>query len=140
MGTTDGVSERHRHRPRWRWIASASLVLAVIGAAGGWLWIRHEFDPTGSPFGTPRTIPLCGRSFSHSEQDSRIWTLAEVRAFEQAADVAPHDPLILEPTIGNLPILRPDVAWRPPAATCEMGIWLHVGTDAYVAYTLQGGP
>jgi hypothetical protein len=137
----DDESPRTRRRLRWRWVVPAVVLFAVLGTAGGWLWIRHEFDPIDPPFGIPRTIPLCSRTFWHSDQDTRLWTLAEARAFEQTANGGtPVEPIVLEPTIGDLPIFRPTYPWRPPAATCEMGIWLHVGPDAYVAYTLEGGP
>lgn len=137
----DDESPRKRRRPRWRRVAAAVVLLAVLGTVGGWLWIRHEFDPIDPRFGIPRTIPLCDRGFRHSDEDTRVWTLTEVRAFEQVSNGGtPSEPIVLEPTIGDLPILRPTYPWQPPAATCAMAIWLHVGPDAYVAYTLLGGP
>jgi len=46
---------------------------------------------------------------------------------------------ILEPTIGNVPLLALLTTCPRSDGVSPTGIWLHVGGDEYVSYSLEGG-
>ena len=49
--------------------------------------------------------------------------------------------VILEPTIGKIPLLGLlTTCPRYKGEFAPTGIWLQIGPDEYVAYTLEGGP
>ncbi|MFI5100435.1 MAG: hypothetical protein ACHQE5_07965 [Actinomycetes bacterium] len=86
-------------------------------------------------------MTLCNRTFDRS--GSGTWTRAEVDLLAKTV-AGPAGPVILEPTVGRIPLIRPNL---PPmimpggfAVVCAMEVWLHVGPDAYAMYTLVGGP
>ncbi len=120
----------------------AAAVLAVFAVATTTLalgiYIETQFRPQDSAFGLPSQIPTCGRRFFHAPDDTRVWTRAEVEANMDPG----RAPLILEPTIGEIPLidsLLPD-AGGPNGTPCTVALWLHIGDDRYVAYALEGGP
>ena len=124
---------RRSLRPRREDLVAASLVLLLFAGVvmiGGLFLIETQFRPEGSAFGLPTRIPTCGRSFIRDAADVRVFTRAEIEA-----QMTPgYSPTVLEPAIGEIPLLAP---FEPH---CDVLIFLHVGPDAYVGYELQGGP
>jgi len=121
-------------------LAAVVLLVALLCVAvlAGFIVVETQFRPAGSAFGLPTRIPLCGRAFSRSADDARVFTRAEIDAGMSPG----YSPVILEPSIGEVPLLallepRPNPSGM---ATCDVLIFLHTGPDAYVGYALEGGP
>ena len=125
-------------RPSRQDVFAASLVLLAgvsLCALAGVFYIETQFRPEGSLFGRPARIPACGRSYLGPGRD---WTRAEM----EAAITAGFDPVVLEPTIRQVPLV-PWVDQRRTGSglvTCDTVIFLHVGSDLYVGYAIEGGP
>jgi len=109
------------------------LVVSLLALAGV-VYIETQFRPEGSLFGRPTRIPACGRSYLGP---GRAWT----RAAMEASITPGFEPTVLEPTIGDLPLI-PWVDQRRIEAglVCDTVIYLHVRPDLYVSYALEGGP
>ena len=121
-------------------LAAGVLLVALlcVAALAGFVVVETQFRPTGSALGLPARIPLCGRTFSRPADDTRVFTRAEIDA-----GMAPgYSPVILEPSIGEVPLLALLESHPNPSgmATCDVLIFLHTGPDAYVGYALEGGP
>ena len=86
----------------------------------------------------PTGISVCGREYREGATD-QLWSWAMLRA-----DVDPeYEPVIVNP--GFLArLLTPCQAGActndPQAGACATVIWVKVDWDAYVAYSLVGGP
>ena len=134
-----GVRDRRRlHAPQGAGIVAAIAVLVtVVGLAmiGGFVFLETQLEPVGGAFGIPTRIPLCGRQFEASRDTARRYTLAEIEAA-----VAPERPIVLEPTIGELPVLGlfESHPTPPGMAACDTRIFLRVGPDSYLPYVLAG--
>ncbi len=129
---------RRSLRPKREDVFAACLVLLMlvgVAVGGGLFLIETQFRPGGSAFGLPTRIPACGRSFTGP---GRVSTLAEI----EAGMTTGHAPIVLEPTIGEIPLLAPFEPHTVPTGmtTCDVVIFLRVGPDAYVGYALEGGP
>jgi hypothetical protein len=80
----------------------------------------------------PDRLQVCGRSYRHDTLD-RVRTAAEVEDW-QGFPPTIVQPLQVQPCI---PGPCTDVAEPTP---CDTVVWVRVGPDAYVDYSLQGGP
>lgn len=131
-------ARRRWRRPRREDVFAASLVLLLVVsllAVAGAFYIATQFRPEGSLFGRPTRIPACGRSYLGP---GRAWTRAEV----EAAITPGFEPVVLEPTIGDVPLI-PWVDQRRISSglvVCDTVIYLHVRPDLYANYALEGGP
>jgi hypothetical protein len=117
-------------RPKRSDLAAAAVVLIAILAVSlvvTGLFIQITLKPTDGHFGAPEYLvfPFCGHSY----------TLVD--STEQTSAVAPG--YVIEPTVGKVPVFS--------LLTCPMvggsyagHVWLHVGTDKYVQYLLDGYP
>jgi hypothetical protein len=109
-----------------------SAVLIAVGT-----FVAHDLRPTGSMFGIPGRLsfPLCGRSYLLS--NSGEWSKADVEKSLMPDETG----VILEPTVGQIPLLGLlTTCPRYKGEFTPTGIWLHIGTDEYLAYSLEGGP
>ncbi len=125
-----------RARPRTILVA---IVVVVVAAAATWLVVlprvgnalagAHGIHDAGA---LPGRIQLCGRSWRKDEL-ARTFTAADIR---EAFGV---DPIVVDP--GPFASCPPgpctDVA---QAEACHVVIWVRVGQDGYMDYSLQGGP
>jgi hypothetical protein len=132
---------RRPKRPSRSNLLAFALVAVLVVSAGivlTGLYVQHAFHPAGGLLGTPTSIPLCGRDFTHPEGDTRLWSRADIDAAMQPGFSA----IVLDPTIGRIPLLGvfAQYARLPQGETCAMVIWLRVGPDAYLDYALSGGP
>jgi hypothetical protein len=125
-----------RRRPRRADIAATAVVVlfvcSIVVIAVG-TFVAHDLRPTGSMFGIPGRLsfPLCGRSYLLSNLpsipiDSPIPSDARTT--------------ILEPTIGDVPLLALLTTCPRFDGLSPTVIWLHVGGDEYAVYSLEGGP
>lgn len=80
----------------------------------------------------PEHLQICGRSYRHDTLD-RIRTAAEIEEFQGYPPTVVL-PLQVQPCI---PGPCDDVA---DSAPCDTVVYVRVGADAYVDYSLQGGP
>ena len=125
-----------RARPRTILVA---IVVVVIVAAATWLVVvpRVRNALAGADgihdVGTlPGRIQLCGRSWRKDEL-ARTFTAAHIR------EEIGVEPVVVDP--GPFASCPPgpctDVAQAEP---CHTVIWVRVGQDGYMDYSLQGGP
>jgi hypothetical protein len=136
----DRSSDGKRLLRRQNILAAGVLLVALLCVAvlAGFILVETQFRPAGSAFGLPTRIPLCGRTFSRSADDGRVFTRAEIDAGMSPG----YSPVILEPSIGEVPLLALFEPHPNPSgmATCDVLIFLHAGPDAYIGYALEGGP
>jgi hypothetical protein len=131
-------ARRQWRRPSRQDVFAAGMVVLVVvslSALAGVFYIETQFRPEGSLFGRPTRIPACGRSYLGP---GRGWTRAEM----EAAITPGYEPVVLEPTIGEVPLI-PWVDHRrfgSGLVTCDTVIFLHVRPDFYVGYAIEGGP
>ena len=128
-------------RPRREDVLAAVIVLvtlACLGVLAAFLFVETQFHPSESAFGIPTTIPLCGRWFSRAPDSTQVLTRAEI----EIGAIPGHAPVVLEPTLGQIPLLALVEPHPIPVgmSTCDVVIYIHVGPDAYVGYALEGGP
>jgi hypothetical protein len=134
----EASTRRRWRRPSRQDVFAASLVLLLVMsffALAGLLYIVTQFRPEGSLFGRPTRIPACGRSYLGP---GRTWTRTEM----EAAITPGYEPVVLEPTIGEVPLI-PLVDQRrfgSGLVTCDTLIFLYVRPDFYVGYAIEGGP
>lgn len=125
-----------RRRPKRSDVAAAAVVAlficSIVVIAVG-TFVAHDLRPTGSMFGIPGRLsfPLCGRSYLLSNQpgvhiDGPLPSEARTTA--------------LEPTLGKVPLLALLTTCPRYDGLSPTVIWLHVGGDEYVSYSLEGGP
>ncbi|HET9682193.1 MAG TPA: hypothetical protein VFP19_09155 [Candidatus Limnocylindrales bacterium] len=121
--------------------ATGVIVIFVLGIVvlGGYLVIERGFEPQDGFFGLPHRIPTCGRSYVAGDRPVRL-PLAQIEATINPG----AEPVILEPTIGMLPLTAPfeghSVRLESGEIVCHTVVYLHVGPDAYAPYGLEGGP
>ena len=113
------------------------IALALMGVAilGFFIWVRASFGVWGVS-ALPERIPLCNQSYT--KRDDRVLTYAE--AVGQDSEPSP---IVLEPTIGRLPIsLAAQPRYDPGAGYygCGRMVLLHVAEDGYVQFFKLGGP
>ena len=131
------TARRGRRRPSRKDLFAASLVVVFVAslvALAGMFYIEIQFRPEHSLFGRPTRIPACNRSYLGPGR-------GETRA-EMEADIPPgFEPTVLEPTVGEVPLV-PWVDQRRIEAglVCDTVIYLHVRSDLYLTYALEGGP
>jgi hypothetical protein len=132
-------------RPRRTTVAAASVVLVVVvclSVISFGLFIQLRLEPIDGRFGTPQRLPfpLWGRSYVPG--NTSHWTKDQI----QAAIVPGFKPVILEPTIGQIPLV--DIFTKCPVYhfpgvngnVFATAVWLHIGPDDYIIYSLEGGP
>ena len=133
------MSESPRTDAAQRNIAAVAVVVVTLvctAVIGGFVFLETQMEPVGGAFGIPTRIPLCGRYFETSPDTARRYTMAEIEATIEPG----HRPIVLEPTLGDLPVLglfesHPN---PPGMAACDTLIFLHVGPDSYLSYGLLG--
>ncbi len=134
-----GALRRRRRIPRRSDLGAAVVVgvtFACIAVVGGFVFLETQMEPAGGSFGIRTHIPLCGRQFETSPDTARRYTMVEIEA-----TIAPgYRPIVLEPTIGDLPVLGlfESHPFPPGMAACDTLIFLHVGPDSYLSYGLMG--
>ncbi|TME06306.1 MAG: hypothetical protein E6I61_00130 [Chloroflexi bacterium] len=120
--------------------ASAAVTVAIFAVAPTPIHNRlayGTFDTTGAP---PR-VDYCGRRYYPSDQP-KTETLAEVETFLARdglhgltqVDTAPSG----MPVVTN--VIPPEVRAQYHTNVCTMVLWVKTGSDAYVGYSLSGGP
>ena len=124
--------------PRPRTIVIAIVVLVVVTAAIGLVVVPRVRNALAGADGIhdagalPGRIQLCGRSWRKDEL-ARTFTAAGIR------EEFGVDPMVVDP--GPCASCPPgpctDVAQAEP---CHVVIWVRVGQDGYMDYSLQGGP
>lgn len=138
---TKPASTRRSVRPRREDVLLGLLVanfIVSVGIAGSFAMIAHQFEPQGSLFGLPMRIWTCGRSYRTDPSNTSVWTRAQIDA-----QIAPGlAPVVFEPVIGQIPLFAPLAGRRDYGGfqVCDKVVYLHVGPDAYRAYSLLGGP
>jgi hypothetical protein len=110
----------------------ALLALAVVI---GWnTLLAFVFSPSGIYDGStlPGRLHVCGRTWSKGEAQ----TLEAI-----TADYSPG-PTLVAPILGGLLSPCPGTACTNVALNtpCDTVIFVRIGEDAYVAYSLAGGP
>ena len=105
------------------------VAIGVVFLLG--LWVRHTYG-TLDPLVPPPKLNVFGRDYRSSQ--NKPSTRAGVPA-TRGGD--PAD--IFEPVIGAWPFVPLWVGSATGYATPTV-VWLHVGPDAYQAYSLSGGP
>ena len=141
MGEVAPVAGPTGRRVRREDVLAAVIVLvtlACLGVLAGFFFVETQFHPVGGAFGIPTTIPLCGRWFSRAADSTQVLTRAEI----EIGSTPGHAPVVLEPSLGQIPLVALVQPHPVPAgmSTCDVVIYLHVGPDAYVGYALEGGP
>ncbi len=109
---------------------------AVIG--GSALAMALTFEPQGSLLGLPTRIPTCGRDYRTDPTSAAVWTRAQIEM-----QITPGStPVILEPTLGQIPLSAPFAGGQTSGGveTCPTLVYLHIGPDAYRSYAAFGGP
>ncbi len=137
MSVTGRADEASQARRRDITAAAVMLLTFVcLAVIGRFVFLETQMEPTGGAFGIPTRIPLCGRQFETSPDTARRYTMAEIEA-----TITPgYRPIVLEPTIGDLPVLGlfESHPYPPGMAACDTLIFLHVGPDSYLSYGLMG--
>lgn len=112
-----------------------AIVVAGVAVLGSLVWVRASFGVWGMS-AVPERIPLCDQSYT--KRDDRLLTYAE------AVGPGPEpSPIVLEPTIGELPIsFAAQPRYEPGAGYngCGSMVLLRIADDAYVRYVKGGGP
>jgi hypothetical protein len=129
----------------------APLALLIFGAlalligasipVSGLLEAMHNravfgtFDTTGAP---PR-VDYCGRRYYPGDKSE---TLAEVKAFLLVDQL--HGLTQIDSAPSGMPIVTNVIPTDVRAAyhtnVCAMVLWVQTGPDAYLGYSLSGGP
>lgn len=127
------------HRPRHQDVVAGIVVLVAavsLSVMGGFVFLETQLEPVGGAFGIPTRIPLCGRQFETTPDTARRYSMAEIEATIEPG----CRPIVLEPTIGDLPVLGlfESHPYPPGMAACDTLIFLHVGPDSYLSYGLAG--
>jgi len=112
-----------------------SLVIVGVAAVGSTMWVRATFGVWGI-WTEPERIPLC--DMSYTKRDGRVLSYAE------AVGPGPDPtPVVLEPTVGALPLRFANPARYEPGAGyngCGHMLLLRVADDGYIRYFKLGGP
>ena len=103
------------------WVAGALLALAASACSSA---------PIHEAGALPEQLELCGRTWERDALDRR-WSAAEIR------DVLAVEPAIVERLDACPAGACTDVA---QSSACHTVIFVRVGSDAYLDYSLQGGP
>jgi len=118
---------------------TATLFVAVALLFGRSVYSRAAFG-TWDPRALPTRIPYCDRTYLPGPHVNRaqieaIGNAFGVFAFRQVGNTADGKPIFARP-------LPDSVRHRYSGAPlpCDMGVYLKVGADDYVAYGLSGGP
>lgn len=125
-------------RPRREDVLAGAFIALFIGGlilVGSYLLIQRSFEPQGGGFGMPTRIPICGRSYLGP---SATLTMGQIKATITAG----FSPVVVDPALGQIPLFAPlqgqHCATGPD--TVATLVFLHVGSDAYTEYDLEGGP
>jgi len=117
--------ESIRRDRRWRIIAIGVLVIVGLGVAGGWVLYRrqHTFGTIWADKAPPR-IDRCDRRWYKGDTESaRATGLNPLRRVGS--------------TPGGAAILAAHTGCPEPVDTL---LWVQLGVDSFVAYSLSGGP
>lgn len=121
--------------PTWRWPTAIVATAAGIALA---LFVIFVVVPGRDPTtihnaGTlPRRIQVCGR-FWTTQPDAPHFTVAEARAFKSSG----------EPSIvatGPFAPCPPGPCQDVDTGPCDTVVFVRIGQNAYVDYSLVGGP
>lgn len=125
-----------RRASRRALIAAITLVLGatLLAVAGPWVW-HHYLTRDGAQdihdiATLPRSLHPCSRSYGGHDVEPQ--TRAELRALGPEPPIV--DTLPLSSCLTGLSV-------PCPAGTCTpTRVWVRVGEDAYIGYSLRGGP
>jgi hypothetical protein len=118
-----------------RLVVAVAFVVAMLVAVPITTRFFSGIHDVGS---LPNRVAVCGRDYTKDALDRR-WSWAQVRA-----DVTPaYEPVMVDPGL----LARLLVPCQPGACTndpsdgaCATVIWVKVDLDAYIDYSLVGGP
>ncbi len=114
-------------------VAAFVAGLTAVVLASRWIGTPREVSPAvWDRASLPDRLEVCGRSYRHDALD-RVRTAAEIETAQGFPPTAVM-PLQAQPCI---PGPCDDVADADP---CDTVVYVRVGADAYVDYSLQGGP
>ena len=114
-------------------LAALALLLVMVIAATRYFGGAREIEPgVWDRSSLPQRLRVCDRSYRHDALD-RVRTAAEIEVWQGTPPVVVQ-PLQVQPCIPG-----PCDAIADPAP-CAVVVWVRVGADAYVDYSLQGGP
>ena len=112
-----------------------AVFFAGLIVLGSYALIERSFEPEGGGFGMPTRIPTCGRSYVGPQATLSMEQI-------EATITRGFSPVVVEPTLGQLPLFAPfqgqHCATGPD--TVATLVFLHVASDAYAEYDLEGGP
>jgi|ERR1700674_3159517 len=119
-------------------LVAAGITLIAIYAGAPAMHNRVAFG-TFDTVGAPPRVDYCGRRYYPGNKTE---TLAQVKAFLAEnglygltrIDTAPSG----EPIVTN--VMPPELRAHYQTSVCAMGLWVQTGPDAYVGYSLSGGP
>ncbi len=123
-------------RGRQRLVLAAVIAVVLVGGVslGGFAVMEHDAQPEGGLFGLPTRVNVCGGLLERDPGQPVVLTMAQVRASlaEVDATLGRSEPLVVvEPTIGQMPLLAPFGIGVPCGGLVA---YLHTGPDAYVEY------
>jgi hypothetical protein len=84
----------------------------------------------------PDRISVCGRDYSR-DATNRRWSFAQVTAASPGFPPVVVDPGLLARLFTPC---QPGACTRVADGPCATVVWVRVGSDAYIAYELSGGP
>jgi hypothetical protein len=114
-------------------IATSLVAAAVISSS---IWVRGTYG-VWSMTDTPARVRLCDQTYTRL--DEQVRSMAE----SLARDPDAKDSLVLEATVGRLPLSRSEPSQFHPGASyngCGHLVLLSIGRDAYVLFYKLGGP
>ncbi len=122
----------NRSRLLGRTFVGLVLVVVVASAVVGPFRLLPGLHDASS---LPNRMNVCGRDWAKDQGDRR-WTMAVMKAGSEAA------PVTVDPGLLGLFTACPAGACTNVAlpTSCDTVIFVRVDEDAYVSYSLQGGP
>jgi len=121
-------------------VAAAAVTIAIFAVAPTALQNRMVYG-TFNTAGAPPRVDYCGRRYYPADQP-KTETLAQIDAFlardglhglTQVGTAPPGMPIVTN-------VIPPQVRVRYHTNVCTMVLWVKIGSDAYVGYSLSGGP
>jgi len=121
-------------------LVASGVSVAIVAVAPNLIHNRLVFGTIATD-GAPLRVDYCGRRYYPAEAPTAK-TLAQVDAF--LAQNRVHGLTAIDAAPSRMPVLA-NVMTLPEKAryhtdVCAMTLWVKTGSDAYVAYSLTGGP
>ena len=119
---------------------SATVAVAIFAVAPNLIHDRLAFGTIASA-GPPPRVDYCGRRYYPADAP-QAQTLAEVQA--SLAQNGLHGLTTVDTAPSGMPVVANVMSTETRASyhtnVCTMALWVKTGTDAYVGYSLSGGP